>query len=326
MKRKMKEVFLAVLLGAIIPSIIFEAVLAKVNVESAPTDEPLEVTNTTQTIDTRFFIPVILADGQTLEMELNDYVAGVVLAEMPAVFDEEAIKAQAVVARTYALKQHSTGQKHPQGAVCTNSACCQAYISNEAYLEEPDMEQFLNKVHTAVAKTEYEVLTYNQMLIEATYFSCSGGMTEDALAVWGTDVPYLRSVDSPGEEKAAHYVDTVSFRAADFLSAMEIDMQGLPSTWFGEVTYTNGGGVDTIEIGNILYDGKAMRERLGLRSTMFRVTAVGDTITITTKGYGHRVGMSQYGAEAMAVQGSDYRTILAHYYQNTKLENYPPDE
>ena len=93
------------------------------------------------------------------------------------------------------------------------------------------------------------MLTYDGALIEATYFSCSGGRTEDAVAVWGTDVPYLRSTDSPGEEKATHYMDTVTFSAEEFQNLLGADLSGLPGSWFGEITYTDGGGVDTIDIG-----------------------------------------------------------------------------
>ena len=164
------------------------------------------------------------------------------------------------------------------------------------------------------------VLTYQGELIEATYFSCSGGSTEDAVAVWGTDVPYLRATDSPGEENAAHYTDTVTFTPAEFANALSLELTGNPAGWLGKVTYTAGGGVDTMEIGGISFKGTALRKILNLRSTAFTMSAGENGITVTTKGYGHRVGMSQYGADAMAVAGSSFAEILAHYYRGTTLE------
>ena len=163
-----------------------------------------------------------------------------------------------------------------------------------------------------------QVLTYENALIEATYFSCSGGSTEDAVAVWGNAYPYLKAVDSPGEEHAAHYTDTVTFTPLQFQSALGVILSGTPENWFGPVTYTEGGGVDTMQIGKTIYKGTELRQKLSLRSTAFTVS-VGEYITITTEGDGHRVGMSQYGADAMAAAGKDYREILAHYYPGTEL-------
>jgi stage II sporulation protein D len=161
------------------------------------------------------------------------------------------------------------------------------------------------------------VLTYEGSLIEATYFSCSGGSTEDAAAVWGTDFSYLRAVDSPGEEHAAHYTDTVSFTVDELEQRLGVALAG---EWIGRVSYTAGGGVDTILIGGKCFTGKEIRTILGLRSTVFEMEVSGETVAITTRGFGHRVGMSQYGADAMAVSGSSYEEILAHYYPGTTIE------
>lgn len=150
-----------------------------------------------------------------------------------------------------------------------------------------------------MAATSGWVLTYEGELIEATYFSCSGGSTEDAAAVWGTEFPYLQAVASPGEEKAAHYTDTVRLSAEAFQDALGVTLSGSPGSWFRDVTYTDGGGIDTIVIGGTSYKGTSLRSALGLRSTAFSISTTEDTVTITTRGYGHRVGMSQYGADAM---------------------------
>ena len=142
------------------------------------------------------------------------------------------------------------------------------------------------------------------------------------MAVWGTDVPYLRSVASPGEENAAHYTDTVTFSPADFASKLGITLSGEASDWFGNVTYTAGGGVAAMEIGGQAFTGTELRKLLNLRSTAFDMTAVDGTIMVVTRGFGHRVGMSQYGADAMAKTGSNYKEILSYYYQGTQLEQY----
>jgi len=265
-------------------------------------------------------IPVLMPDAQVVFMELEAYLVGVVLAEMPASFEKEALKAQAVVARTYALKRGAEGVRHPEGAVCTDSGCCQAYISPEAYQNSWGTLADVLKITVAVEETAGQVLTYNGQLAEATYFSCSGGRTEDAAAVWGTDIPYLQAVDSPGEERALPYSKTVSFTQGEFARALGRNLTGHPKDWLGVVTYTAGGGVATMVVAGISYTGVRLRQLLGLNSTAFTMTVVDGNIQVTTLGKGHRVGMSQYGADAMAVTGSTFLQILSHYYPGTKID------
>ena len=251
-------------------------------------------------------------------MDLREYLVGVVLAEMPADFASEALKAQAVVARTYTRKRMEGG-KHGQAAVCMDSGCCQGWRSGEDYLAQGGKPSAVEKVRAAVADTDGLVLRYEGRLIDATYFSCSGGVTEDAVAVWGQDVPYLKSVQSPGEEEAPRFSDTVTFSPGDFAGKLGLSAAGDPGNWFGAVTYTAGGGVETMVIRGKSFSGTQLRSKLGLRSTAFEIQVSGDTITVTTRGFGHRVGMSQYGAQAMAQEGSSFSEILAHYYTGTEL-------
>ena len=255
---------------------------------------------------------VLMSDGNVTSMALEDYIWGVVLAEMPASYEPEALKAQAVAARTYALRT----KRHENADICTYYGCCQAYVTPEDYTGSAKMRE---KVRQAVLATAGQVVTYQGKLIEATYFSCSGGRTEDAAAVWGADIPYLQSVISPGEEKSADYTKTVSMTAETFADAFD-GLSGTPDSWIGKITYTKGGGVATIEIGGTEYKGTQVRQRLKLRSTAFTITINASSVSITTKGFGHRVGLSQDGAEAMAVGGSDYAGILAHYYPGTQLQ------
>jgi len=294
------------------------------NTDKAPdyTDETVLMQETNESIQPerkRLTIAVLLSDGSVSVQNLDDYLVSVILREMPSEFHEEALKAQAVVARTYALRRKETGIKHPGADICTESNCCQGYWPADDYLREGGDISAVEKIKGAVADTSNLVLTYDGKLIEATYFSCSGGKTEDAVAVWGSDIPYLQSTNSPGEEHAAHFADTVTISGEDFEARLGRDLPGAPSQWLGSVSYTSGGGVDEMDISGMTYSGTTLRKLLGLRSTAFVMTAVGDHITITTKGFGHRVGMSQYGADAMALQGHTFREILSHYYQDTEL-------
>ncbi len=259
----------------------------------------------------------VMDHGETVELALEEYVLCVTLAEMPVAFESEALKAQAVVARTF-TRRRMEKPKHEEIPVCTEPACCQAYITPADYLQAGGTEEGLEKVKKAVYDTAGQVLMYQGEYIEATYFSCSGGRTEDALSVWGSDVPYLQSVDSPGEEFANHFTDTVSLSKDAFLTSLGLSGKQITME---KISYTDGGGVACITICGQAFTGTQIRTALGLRSTAFVITAVGDRVTITTKGYGHRVGMSQYGAEAMAVQGNDYQQILLHYYQGAELKS-----
>lgn len=317
-----KDVRQAGIMGLVVPGIVLAMASALIKKEAVEVPQETVFTAETEAVRTvKVSVPILTKSGVS-EMELNDYLTGVVLAEMPASFEEEALKAQAVVARTYTIRAWERGKKHSEAAVCTDSTCCQGYISESDYLAQGGTQENVDKIKTAVTATGNHVLTYDGELIEATYFSCSGGSTEDAVAVWGTDVPYLQAVDSPGEERAAHYTDTVTYTAENFAKALGLPLSGPPSNWIGTVHYTDGGGVETMIIGGVTFKGTTLRSTLGLRSTAFDVAVSGDTITITTKGYGHRVGMSQYGADAMAVSGSSYGEILAYYYQGTTLSDW----
>lgn len=315
-----REMLFALFMGAVVPGLLLSFAVLILDGKKEESTEPSAVQDMETVPET---VPMTMRlrkeDGTVEEMDMDAYLVGVVLAEMPASFEEEALKAQSVVARTYTQRAYTTGGKHGDGSVCTQYSCCQAYIPETEYLRKGGTEESVEKIRDAVYATSGYVLTFDGALIEATYFSCSGGLTEDAAAVWGTDYPYLRSVESPGEESAAHYSDTVSFTFREFQDALGVTLSGNAESWFGPVTYTAGNGVDTMMIGSTAYKGTQLRSMLGLRSTILTVEVTGDTITIHTKGYGHRVGMSQYGADAMAVTGSTFDEILAYYYQGTEL-------
>lgn len=252
----------------------------------------------------------VLVEGETREMTLHEYLVGVLAAEMPSDFPPEALMVQAIASRTFALRGAG---KHTDADVCTDSACCQGRREESADVFE-----------RAVSQTDGLVVTYDGELIDATFFSCAGGSTEAALAVWGSDVPYLQAVESPNEENAPHYSETVELSAAEFAAILEeacpeLRTVGSPNEWFGRITYTDGGGVDTLEIGGVAVRGTTLRSLLHLRSTAMTFEVLDDRIRITTRGFGHRVGLSQYGAKAMAEDGSTFEAILTHYYPGCTL-------
>ena len=312
-----KQMLLSFLAGAVVP-LVLAALFQKVPVTPEAESESVSPTQCVEQQDPDTILTVKNRAGNFQQMSLREYLVGVVLAEMPASFQPEALKAQAVVARTYTMKRMEGG-KHGQAAVCMDSGCCQGWRSGEDYLADGGKASAVEKVRSAVADTDGLVLRYDGKLIDATYFSCSGGTTEDAVAVWGQDVPYLKSVESPGEEDAPRFMDHVSFSATEFAGKLGLSADGEPRDWFGAVTHTAGGGVETMVIRGKSFTGTQLRSKLGLRSTAFEISVSGSTVTITTRGFGHRVGMSQYGAQAMAQAGSSFSEILAHYYTGTEL-------
>ena len=319
MNSNIRQLLAAFFMGALAPSRLLHFGY-KQNNGFVATTKPTESLNDSVNSPEITQIYVQQMDESIMSMELENYVVGVVLGEMPAEFEVEALKAQAVVARTYTLKRRDEGIRHPLGAVCVNPDCCQAYVSPESYLSQGGTQENLNKIIRAVEGTSGQILTYEGALIEATYFSCSGGRTEDAAAVWGGEVPYLQSVDSPGEEYASKYIAEVYFDREALEKKLDIDLHGSPESWIRGITYTEGGGVASLTIGGDRFTGVELRKLLELNSTAFSVTVKENGLLLTTLGHGHRVGMSQYGADAMALSGKTYDQILLYYYQGTRID------
>lgn len=257
----------------------------------------------------------VLLDGQTQEMSLQDYLTGVLLAEMPTDFPPEALKAQAVASRTFALHQRAA-RKHTNADICGDSACCQGWVSSEGFSAEA-----VKNAAEAVQATDGLALCYDGELIDATFFSCSGGSTEAAVEVWGSDVPYLQAVESPNEEDAPRYSDETTLSRAEFVRILQTENPAITGAepLLGTITRTQGGGIATATLCGQVFEGTTLRQLFGLRSTDITIRDEGDRIVLTTRGFGHRVGMSQYGARAMAEAGDDFETILLHYYQGAAL-------
>lgn len=324
MERNWKQLVAVFLLGFMIPALAIRIGSMFVRVTSTEETWPsgtMGITvssRPTQSVDT--LVSVLMDSGTVQVMELESYLLGVLLGEVPASFEMEALKAQAVVARTYTLYCAIAGDRHVGAAVCTDSTCCQSYYSEADYIAAGGLQWEVDKIRTAIAETKDQVLTYEGNLIMATYFSCSGGRTEDAVAVWGAELPYLQSVESPGEEQAQVFTNTVYYTSEEFAALLGRTLAGEPASWIGSATYTNGGGVAMMTVAGRSYTGTELRKLLSLNSTAFTMTADSGGIYITTTGKGHRVGMSQYGADAMAAMGSSYTQILMHYYQGTRID------
>ena len=262
-------------------------------------------------------------DGKPTELTLESYVEGVTAAEIPADFPREALRAQAVAARTYALCKLSRGRPdaHPDADLCDDYRHCAAYRS-PADSVFASGEQ--SAVRAAVQDTEGEVLTSEGAPIAAVFHCVSGPRTESAADVWGEDVPYLQSVVSPGGTAFDGYESAVTVSADEFRERAggaypDADLSGAPDTWFRASVRSAAGGIKTVRLGGVTVEGTAVRELFGLRSTNFTVTTTADSLTFHTIGYGHGVGLSQYGAKYMAENGADYQEILAHYYPGTEL-------
>lgn len=265
-------------------------------------------------------------------LPLEEYVLRVTAAEMPASFAEEALKAQSVAARTYtARKMASLGGK-PCGRggadVCTDSTCCQAYRTREELSEKwgSSADMYFDKLSGAVSATRGVILTYNGKPIEALFHSSSGGMTEDAANVFGGAAPYLKSVSSPGEEGFSRYSATVSFTRKQFANAVNAAIKGadISKNKLEEqvkiLSKSESGRVTRLQLGSKTVTGRELRRALGLNSTAFTIEISPERVVVSTRGYGHGVGMSQYGAEAMAQHGADYKEILLHYYTGAEIE------
>lgn len=264
------------------------------------------------------------------ERSLETYLVGVVAAEMPASFDEQALRAQAVAARTYTVYRAGRGGCNAHDAdVCTSSACCQAFASDQALRTRwgDAYDENLERVAAAVRDTNGQVLCYDGKPIEALYHSASGGYTEDSENVFAAAVPYLRAVESEQEIGSSHLSGTVSLSYAAFCDRVNAacpDAKLRPDNLAEQIEIigrTESGRVTSIRLGGASLSGKALRKLLSLDSTLFTIALMGGSIRFDTRGYGHGVGMSQTGANAMGQAGYSYEQILLHYYTGTTLQN-----
>lgn len=263
------------------------------------------------------------------EIPFDEYLYGVVSAEMPVSFEKEALKAQAIVARTYTIYKivHNNG-KHQGADICDDSACCQAWISKEDRLskwEEASRKSNWNKIVEVVEATKGKIITYEGQPIHAFFHANSGGKTETTINVWGGDsYPYLQSVATSGEDGYSQYASEVSFTKETFIDKVKEKYTNFSIDFTKEnciqiLEYTDGNRVKKVQIGNLELSGVEVRTLLGLKSANFTIELGEDTIRFSVVGYGHGVGMSQTGADSMAKQGSNYEEIIKHFYTGVEI-------
>jgi len=266
----------------------------------------------------------VLRGGTAEEMSMDDYLTGVLRAEMPASFEEEALKAQAIAARTYTLYKMAHGPiaNHPDADACDDINCCKAFQSAEdAAADWGGMALYYEeKLRRAVTETDGQVIRYDGEPILAVFCSSTNGHTQNAGAVWQSDLPYLQSVSSPEDETLVPNYYSVATFSADELRALvraarpDADFSGAPEGWITDVERNDAGFVTTLRVGGAALRGNELRSILSLRSPSFSVETDGGTFTFRVTGYGHGVGMSQYGANALAKQGMSAEEILTHYF------------
>lgn len=274
-------------------------------------------------------IRVYLEESGVTEMALESYVCGVVAAEMPASYHLEALKAQAVAARTRAVKQMNGGgcKTHPEADICGSSQCCQGYAGMRECRTKwgEETTYYRQRILEAANATKDELLHYDGEPITVMYHAMSGGKTEDVQAVFSQSLPYLVSVESRGEEDARGFYTDVSFSFEEMAEKLNANVGGLKVSpeelrqTFSVEEYTASGRVATVQIGQRYLPANQLRQALDLRSTWFSFSSDGEGITFHQRGYGHGVGMSQVGANSMAAQGQTYTDILQHYYPGTQL-------
>lgn len=266
--------------------------------------------NKEEKVDDSAIVQVTRQDGTVEKIPLETYLEGVVGSEMPASYELEALKAQSVAARTFVMQR---------GMEVDDTTRTQVY-HDEKQLRQiwgDNFETYHKKVKEAIAATRKEVMTYDGKLISAVFFSTSCGKTANSEEYWGSKTPYLRSVDSSWDKQASGYEETVSFTNEEF--HVQLGFKN-PVSEISQPVYYDSGYVKSITIDRITFTGREIREKLNLRSSSFTIKKNKDGVSITTRGYGHGLGMSQKGAQAMALEGKDYKAILTHYYQGIKIE------
>ena len=336
MKKIFIYMFVLILICFSLPIIFTSEFSARVNstASEAQNTEIVQnnITQATYDYDEYNTIKLLHKDENKIEeIDLDEYLYGVVSAEMPASFEEEALKAQAVVARTYTIyKIVNNDGKHGEADICDDSTCCQAWISEQDRKDrwdEDEKEENWNKIVNAVNSTQGKIVTYNGEPINAFFHSNSGGTTEAPIEVWGgSGYPYLQSVATAGEDAYSQYSSEAEFTEAEFEekikelhSDFEIDFDDENCIKIEE--YTEGNRVKTIKIGNLELSGVEVRNIFGLRSANFTVTIEDNKIKFEVIGYGHGVGMSQTGADSLAKEGKTYEEIIHHYYTGVEIED-----
>ena len=270
--------------------------------------------------------------NQIEEINLEEYLYSVVSAEIPASFEKEAIKAQAIAARTYTIyKIKNNDGKHGEAGLCDDSTCCQAWVSKEDRLErweETTREENWNKITLAVNETKGKIITYQEEPINAFFHANSGGITETPINVWSgnAEYPYLQAVQTSGEDAYSQYQSEIELTKEEVIEKIKVTHNNIEIDFNKEdaiqiLEYTEGSRIRTIKFGNVNLSGVEARTIFGLRSANFTVNILEDKVKFAVVGYGHGVGMSQTGADALAKEGKTAEEILHHYYKDIEIKN-----
>lgn len=343
MKRISLILFMTIVSILFIPMLILEGVGPGVKINGADPggiinfsfEEKAPQAETADTEKKDIKIKVYLTDKKEIqEVPLEEYIVGVLAGEMPAKFESEALKAQAVASRTYAvtrMKEYGGAgcKSHPGADVCTDSHCCQAWMSKEDRMkawDAADASMYWDKLVKAVEDTKDMILTYNSVPVSyPLFFSTSSGRTENSEDVFASAYPYLKSVESPNESISPRYTSKVTLTLDEFVKKfasseykITLDKSKLPSQ-VKILSRTEGGSVKSIQLGNKTLQGTDVRGILNLNSANFNIEFGKTSVIITVMGNGHGVGMSQYGADVMARDGKKYDEILKHYYQGVEM-------
>lgn len=319
-----------------LPAILTKKDAKFVETSSKSNNEIIENTDSTQeniksTYNYKNYGTIKLLHKKTGEVEqvnIDDYLCNVVSAEMPADYEIEALKAQAVVARTYTIYKINN-KKHENADICDDSTCCQAWVDKETRFsrwEESKRESNWEKIQKCIQETQGQIITYQNQPINAFFHANSGGKTELPVNVWGgTGLPYLQVVETAGEEGYKQYESEVELTQDELIEKLKTKYSDISIDFSNQedlkiLEYTDSGRVKTVKFGNHEISGVETRTLFGLKSTNFEISKENDKIKFTVKGYGHGVGMSQTGADAMAKQGKNYKEIINHFYSGVEIK------
>ena len=274
-------------------------------------------------------VKVLMDNGEIKEIVLDEYLHGVLSAEMPASYEKEALKAQAIVARTYTMYKILKDKKHENCDICSNYACCQAWIDDNSKKEKwkDKYDEYNNKIKSAIDETKGKIITYENSPINALFHANSGGKTEIPINVWGGNYPYFAVVETSGENEYSGYASEIEISKEEFINKIKEKYNDFEIDFLNEncikiLEYTESGRVKMIRIGNKEISGVELRSILSLKSSNFVYEILENTIKFKVIGYGHGVGLSQSGSDALARSGKNSDEIINHYYKNIEIINY----
>ncbi len=265
----------------------------------------------------------VLKDGEILEYSIKDYVFGVVAAEMPALYEKEALKAQAVAAYTFACYRKELSQ-NDEYDISSDPQVAQCFITREEAMTRwgEKAQEYAKKLDDCIESVQGEIITYDNKPIFAAYHAISAGFTNNSADVWGGELPYLKSVESEGDTSANGFLSEVKLTANEVAEKLKdiTSATGEENDYFSNINTNEAGYVKTIDYCGKQITGAEMTKLLELRSSSFGISFADGVFTFAVKGYGHGVGMSQTGADYMAKQGKEYKEILEYYYPETTLQ------